>query len=99
MVLVGAMRAVNPLSLALSAAPLVAQADPVDPRLALLDRDASQARLWFWGFTTIYSVSAVAQTTLNYAIARFSAEQIEVVAYDLADNEIDRFVIPKAPPE
>lgn len=68
MVLVGAMRAVIALSLALSAAPLVAQADPVDPRLALLDRDASQARLWFWGFTSIYSVSAVAQTTLALAL-------------------------------
>lgn len=62
------MRAVIALSLALSAAPLSAQADPVDPRLALLDSDASQARLWFWGFTSIYSVSAVVQTTLALAL-------------------------------
>lgn len=64
----GAMRAVIALSLALSAAPLSAHADPVDPRLALLDSDASQARLWFWGFTSIYSVSAVVQTTLALAL-------------------------------
>ena len=62
------MRAVIALSLALSAAPLSAHADPVDPRLALLDSDASQARLWFWGFTSIYSVSAVVQTTLALAL-------------------------------
>ena len=58
------MRAVIALSLALSVAPLAAHADPVDPRVALLDRDASHARLWFWTLTVAYSVTAVAQTTL-----------------------------------
>ena len=62
------MRAAIVLSLALTSAPLVARADPPDPRVALLDRDAAHARLWFWSFTTAYSVSAVAQTTMALAL-------------------------------
>ncbi|MEZ4394131.1 MAG: hypothetical protein R3A48_23915 [Polyangiales bacterium] len=58
------MRAALALALALSVAPLAARADPVDPRLALLDRDATHARIWYWGFTTVYSISAVGQTVL-----------------------------------
>ncbi len=61
------MRAVTALCLALAVVPAVANADPVDSRVALLDRDAAHARLWFWTFTAAYSVSAVAQTTLAFA--------------------------------
>ena len=61
------MRAVTALCLALAVVPAVAHADPVDPRVALLDRDAAHARLWFWVLTATYSVSAVAQTTLAFA--------------------------------
>lgn len=66
------MRAAPALCLALLAAPLPARADPpsaaapstaVDPRLDLLERDATHARVWFWGFTAAYSLAAVAQTT------------------------------------
>ncbi len=62
------MRAALALSLALTLAPIAAQADPVDPRVALLDRDARHARIWYWGFTAVYSLSAVAQTTLALAL-------------------------------
>ena len=58
------MRAALALSVALTLAPIAAQADPVDPRVALLDRDARHARIWFWSFTAAYSLSAAAQTTL-----------------------------------
>jgi len=58
------MRAALALSFALSLAPFAAQADPIDPRVALLDRDARHARIWFWGFTAAYALSAAAQTTL-----------------------------------
>lgn len=62
------MRAAPALCLALLASPLTARADPpaasaVDPRLDLLERDATHARVWFWGFTAAYALAAVAQTT------------------------------------
>ncbi len=71
------MRAVSALCLALAVAPAAALADPpapvaapvVDPRLDLLERDATHARVWFWGFTSAYAVAAVAQTTLALALA------------------------------
>jgi hypothetical protein len=63
------MRVAAALSLALTAVPLAAHADPVDPRVALLDRDATHARIWYWGFTAAYSISAVGQTTLALALA------------------------------
>jgi hypothetical protein len=62
------MRAALALSLALTTAPLAAHADPVDPRVALLERDATHARIWYWGFTAAYSLSAVGQTTLALAL-------------------------------
>lgn len=62
------MRAALALSVAITLAPLAAQADPVDPRVALLDRDARHARIWFWSFTAAYSLSAAAQTTLALAL-------------------------------
>ncbi len=55
------------LALSLVLVPFAAQCDPgdpVDPRIALLDRDARHARLWFGSFAAGYSVSAVTQTTL-----------------------------------
>lgn len=62
------MRAALALTVAITLAPLAAQADPVDPRVALLDRDARHARIWFWSFTAAYSLSAAAQTTLALAL-------------------------------
>lgn len=62
------MRAALPIALALSVAPLAARADPVDPRLALLDRDATHARVWFWSFTAVYSIAAVGQGALALAL-------------------------------
>lgn len=68
MVLVAAMRAALALSLALSLAPAVTHADPVDPRVALLERDALHARVWYWGFTSAYALAAVGQTVLALAL-------------------------------
>jgi hypothetical protein len=62
------MRVAPALCLALAAAPAAAHADPVDPRVALLERDATHARIWYVGFTTAYAVSAVAQTTFALLI-------------------------------
>ncbi len=78
------MRAAPTLCLALAVAPVTALADPpataapvvvapapapvIDPRLDLLDRDATHARIWFWGFTSAYAIAAVAETTLALAL-------------------------------
>ena len=62
------MRAAITLGLALAVAPASGLADPIDPRVTLLDRDASHARLWFWTLTVTYSVVAVAQTALAFTL-------------------------------
>ncbi len=49
-------------------ASVAAPAPVVDPRLALLERDATHARIWFWGFTAAYAVATVAETTLALAL-------------------------------
>ncbi len=43
-------------------------ADPIDPRLDLLDRDAAHARTWWWTFTLSYAAIATAQTTLAITV-------------------------------
>lgn len=57
------------LALAETVTPCCACADPVtDPRVVLLERDATQARVWWWGFTIGYSVAGVAQTVMALAL-------------------------------
>lgn len=56
------------LCLASTLAARSAQADPPDPRVALLDRDATHALVWWTGFTVGYTASAVTQTTLALSL-------------------------------
>lgn len=49
-------------------APPTVPSPVVDPRLGLLERDATHARIWFWGFTSAYAVAAIAETTLALAL-------------------------------
>lgn len=59
-------RATRPLALglALTMAATSAHGDPPDPRITLLERDATHARIWWWGFTLTYAVVASAETVL-----------------------------------
>jgi len=52
------------LCLASTLAARPALADPPDPRVTILDRDATHALVWWTGFTVAYTASAVTQTSL-----------------------------------
>ena len=56
------------LCLASTLAARAAHADPPDARVALLERDATHALVWWTGFTVGYTASAVAQTSLALSL-------------------------------